>query len=281
MADSTLSSLSTTATALSSLVLVTPNTYRGYSPQAKQLRGQKPVENPKPLLFHYEGENTFSQESSITDHFLEDNTAVQDHISLKPEVVTVTGFIGELNNVPQNPVLAGLKQIAEKLTAIGAYTPVLSATAIREYNKAAFLYSAATKAFDTGVEAWSTISGGNDIQQTSTGAFVNKIQNNQQKTFNQFYGYQRDRTLFTIQTPWALFTDMAIQSFRSIQTEETDMVSNFEITFKKMRFATTTLISFNARDYQQGRLASQAADVTDLGVSAPVPSDPLSTRLPR
>ena len=41
-------------------------------------------------------EDEVNLESDITDHYVEDNTAVQDQVSLKPEEVTVHGLVGEL-----------------------------------------------------------------------------------------------------------------------------------------------------------------------------------------
>jgi uncharacterized Fe-S center protein len=34
--------------------------------------------------------------SDITDHYIEDNTAINDHIALKPEIIRVEGLVGEL-----------------------------------------------------------------------------------------------------------------------------------------------------------------------------------------
>src|SRR5271163_4191719 len=97
--------ISTTAQLITTaLALVTPQANIGYKPQS--LTGAVlPT-----LLFHTEGENVAHLQSDITDHFIEDNTAINDQIALKPEMVTVHGFIGELNDVfpvgtPTNPTI--------------------------------------------------------------------------------------------------------------------------------------------------------------------------------
>jgi len=93
---SVLSSSTTSMTALSNLALVVPqvaglfassanpkNTV-GYQPQNPQnLLGQIGGGQPA-LLFHYEGEQRATIESDITDHYVEDNTAIQDQIALRP-----------------------------------------------------------------------------------------------------------------------------------------------------------------------------------------------------
>ena len=43
------------------------------------------------LVFDIRGEERMEFRSEITDHWLEDNTAIHDQISLNPEKVTLTG----------------------------------------------------------------------------------------------------------------------------------------------------------------------------------------------
>src|ERR1700729_4349756 len=118
---SALSQVTTAATALSNLILVSPQSTIGYQPQNAPLANGSPTQPPPSLLFHYEGEQVVSLQSDITDHYIEDNTALQDQIALKPEEVTTHGFIGELNDVAP-PILAAVQAIADKLTVIDAYT---------------------------------------------------------------------------------------------------------------------------------------------------------------
>lgn len=279
---SALSTFTTSATALSNLVLVSPQDVVGYQPQnPNNADGSPSTASPPPtFLFHYEGEQTAHLESDITDHYVEDNKAVQDQIALKPEVITTQGYIGELNNVPPK-ALALLKKAADKLGAISAYTPQLSATALLAYNEAFFLYEVAANAANSAVAAWSTITGSSGQSVIgSQGLTAETAQNRQQTAFQQFYGYWRSRTLFTVQTPWAVFQNMAIQSVRAVQGAETNVISTFEITFKMIRKATTLSVSGNGSAVSySGQLKSQAAPTTDLGVSSPVPSIPLSSAL--
>lgn len=279
-----LAPLTTAAQALSNLVLVSPQKTIGYQPQNKNSQtGQQ----PPALLFHYEGEQTVALESDITDHFIEDNTAIADQIALKPEIVTTHGFIGELNNVPPK-ALALLQFLANKLTAVDAYTPVLSQTALIAYNEAFLAYQVAQNVITAGVSAWSSLTGQdgeNVIGSNGIGnqfnADTGEVKNNQSKqqiAFQQFYGYWRSRTLFTVQTPWAVFQNMAIKSLRAIQDAETRMITDFEVQFKMMRFASTTSTAGIAA-ILQGRAAAQAAGLVDLGTTTPSPSIGVSSGL--
>ena len=162
---SILSTSTTSITALSNLALVVPqvaglfnsgsspqNTV-GYQPQNTQsLLGQITGGQPS-LLFHYEGENRATIESDITDHFIEDNTAIQDQIALKPEMVNVHGFIGELNDVPPS-ILQPLQAAASFFTTISAYAPGLSVSAQLLYANAFQQYQWGNLAANSAISAF-------------------------------------------------------------------------------------------------------------------------------
>lgn len=267
---SSLAPITTAATALSNLILVSPQATIGYQPQNTASNNGTTAQQPPALLFHYEGEQTVLLESDITDHYIEDNTAIQDQIALRPEVITTHGFIGELNDIAP-PALAAVQAIANKLTIVGAYTPVLSATALLAYNEAFQLYQIGASALTSAVAAWSSLTSvGGESVIGSNGLTSQPNQNKQQAAFQQFYGYWQNRTLFTVQTPWAVFQNMAIQSLRAIQDAETNVITDFEVKFKMIRIASTVNTPGFALTYQ-GRAANQAASLVDNGTSTPTP----------
>lgn len=255
---SALANVTSGITALSNLILVSPQN-AGYQPAAFVDANGVRHDQPKAFLFNYEGEQTYILQSDITDHYIEDNSAIQDQIALRPEMVTTSGFISELNDIPPYTVLSVLKTIADKLTIISAYTPELSIAARIAYNEAAFLYSIAKNAVNTAQSVISAI---------TPGAYP---QNKQQIAFQQFYQWWSNRVLFTIQTPWAVRSNMAIHTIRVIQDDTTKDISNFEITFKRMSFATTQQ-SFAFQPNTQGQLAAQSAPLTNNGTQTMTPS---------
>lgn len=207
-------------------------------------------------LFNIEAENAFVLESDITDQYTETNASIQDHIALRPEIVTVQGFVAELNDIlPFSAQGFGVQFIQSKLTILGAYVPEVTESALVAINSALLAYTALLQAEKT-------------IQQS-----LLKDQTTQQSlVFNQFYQDWNDRALFTIQTPWNIMTDMAIQSLRAIQDAETRMITNFEIQFKKIRFVNTQTVSQLNDKLQQGRAlaassTSQSAGSNTLGTS--------------
>jgi len=275
---SALATLTTTALGLSNLILVSPQKTVGYQPQNTVTPSGVTAQQPPALLFHYEGEQSVTLESDITDHYIEDNTALQDQISLKPEMITTHGFIGELNDVAP-AALAPVKAVADKLVSISGYTPALSATALLAYNTAFQLYQTAASAANSAVSAWATVtnSGGNSYVG-SNGLTAVANQNKQQIMFQQLYGYWFNRVLFTVQTPWCVFENMAIKSLRAIQDAETNVITDFELTFKTIRIASTQLSLFDPSNVQ-GQAKAQGSTVTDLGTNTPASSTSLTTGL--
>lgn len=274
---SAISNAANAAIGLSNLILVSPQSTIGYQPQNYPSWKNDNSSQPPAILFNYEGEQTVSLSSDVTDHYIENNTAIQDQVALKPETITTSGFIGELNDVAP-AALIPLQTVAEKLVAIGAYAPQISETAAIAYAKAFQLYQVGASLANSAVSSWSSLTGGG-AQTVINGATTqqdivnqtNKSQTKQQIYFQQFYGYWKSRTLFTVQTPWAVFQDMIIQNLRAVQDAETRMITDFEITFKLMRFASTQSVAniglYNSND-AQGRLLSQSSEEVDLGTSS-------------
>jgi hypothetical protein len=282
---SSLTPITTTATALSNLILVSPSQTVGYQPQNPPNSDGTPNNSQPPpsFLFHYEGEQSVDLQSDITDHYIEDNTALQDQIALKPPVIRTHGFIGELNNIAP-PALAAVKAIANKLTIVGAYTPALSTSALIAYNTAFQLYQVGQNAVSSAVSAWSSINGQTSGESVISGNFnvpvqVAKNQNKQQIAFQQLYGYWQTRTLFTVQTPWAVFQNMAILSMRPIQEADQLYITDFEMAFKQIRIASTQSTNGTVGSNLQGRAAQQAATTQNLGTSTPVSAQSLSSQL--
>jgi len=272
-----LSTITTAVSGITSILLVSPQTIVGYQPQPSLISGSSVAANPPAFLFHYEGENTATIDSDITDEFVEDNTAIQDQIALRPILVTTQGFIGELNNIPPLPSgLAGqiISTALNALTPLAQYAPGVSVTAQNAYNEAFFAIQVANAAKNNAVAAWSTITGtGGESVIGPNGIAIQPNQSKQQTAFQTFFGYWTTRTLFTIQTPWVIMQNMAIKTLKAIQSPETNVITDFEITFKQMRFASsllgnpTSTLPYSLPENFGGRLQQQGALPVDLGTS--------------
>ncbi len=250
----------TKATGLANLILVFPGDKKGIQPQGKSTLAQPPK-----FLFDFETENQINLQADITDHFTEENDTLNDQIALRPDKITTSGFVSELNNVVPD-ILKIPKLAAEKLVSVPEYLPELSVTAQLVYNNAFQAYQAAASIAASAVSAYNNLRG-EDSDPTQT---------KQQEAFLKFYGWFKERTLFTVQTPWVILENMAIESLRAMQDEDTNSITDFQITFKKINFARR---EFETGLYNyinmQDRAGAQGSPLVDRGLQSPTQSQGL------
>lgn len=191
-------------------------------------------------------------DSEITDHYVEDNTAIQDHIALRPERFTVKGYAGEICDALPRGVQT-TQQVLDKLAVLSTIAPQFAAQAEQ-------VYTQITTGNATLGEIINSVSSVYDIfAQAITTA------TRQQAAFNYFYSMWRARQLCTVETPWNVFTDMAIESVRCQQDEETKVISEFSVTFKKIRKAQTAV---SVGVSIAGRVGQMASGFLNYGVSS-------------
>ncbi len=201
------------------------------------------------FLFDIVATEDVSLDSDITDHYVEDNSAIQDHIAIKPERFTVKGYAGEISDrFPEGVKLA--TSIIEKVAILATMAPQFAEQAEQFYAQIAAgninagqLINTATSLYDIFVQAITTAT-------------------RQQAAFNYFYAMWRARQLCTVETPWNVFTDMAIESVRGHQSDETKLITEFSVTFKKVRKAS---VAVSAGLSLAGRVASMATSISRNG----------------
>jgi hypothetical protein len=221
------------SSSLADVILLSPDDKIGILPMDSVGQGG--------YFFHLPTEETVTFTSDVTDHYIEDNTSMQDHVAMKPRIVTTGGYIGELNNVTPK-LLAPLKEVLNRLGTVTAYVPVLAVASQRAYNTAEQTYRAFLKAQRAFLMATGTDSVKKELMQTE-----------QQKAYKQFYDWWKARTLFKVQTPYEAIENMVIMSLRVTQSESDKNSSMFELTFKEIRTAKSVF----SLDNNLGRLATQ------------------------
>lgn len=210
--------------------------------------------NPPPgvagYLFDIVGDESVELSSDITDHFVENNTAIQDHIALKPEQVQVRGIVAEL--VSARATEDTQSTVSDPLPINPDFVPALAPGA--EAQRVAQEEIAVQ-------DASAVISG-----QSLFGYYSNRTPSpnitRQAKAFNYFRQLWLGRQLFSVETPWGYWNNMAISSIRVEQREDTRFRSDFTITFKKIRFAQDLTVSAGQL---AGRAVPQRADIVRNG----------------
>ncbi len=161
-------------------------------------------------------------ESDITDHYVEANYAIQDHVSLRPVRFTLRGFVGEIEN-SFSSTLAALFQQVETLTTFGGLLPSFNTQDAQFY----------ATVNDTAQKVANVIRQSASIFQMFSDASTS--QNKQQEVYKYFFTLWQTRQLCSVETPFAIFESMAIESVRALQSGETKYISDFTITFKQIQ----------------------------------------------
>jgi len=216
-------SISQPAAALSNLALITPNTNYGYH-AFNALTG---ASTGPSFLFTYELENKVRLDAEFPDSWLENNTSIQDHAVIKPEIIMVRGAIGEVTFIAP-PLFPVLGQVQSALTLISTFAPGFSRSAMNTINDAEQAYNEAAAAVNGGVQAWANLTGSGVNVVTGQGENQSISQNQQQQMFSRIYGFWRQQVnqaapvLWTVQTPWAVFSPVGLMSAEITQGEDSE-----------------------------------------------------------
>lgn len=191
------------------------------------------------FVFDVEGESTTQLQAEITDHFVENNEAVQDHIARKPRSITLKGYQGEVIYQPQ-PDATGeiIQQVVQKLTIVSSFLPAITS---------------ATKQAQAIIEGKKGVS---DLTLTDAADLFGLVKNvigsftsetpRQQQAYLYFKALWQTGTLVAIQTPWEFLTNMAVETVIAMQPEETRYITDFSVKFKQIRFAQTKSKAYNS-----------------------------------
>lgn len=178
------------------------------------------------FIFDIIGNQEFMLDSEITDSYTETNISYQDQIALRPEQFTLSGYVGELaQDFPNN--------FTDVITALAAFGivpnmgPTLNSQDEQYYDQLALVAASENSIINTATDVYDIFS-----------AFSTTV-TNQQNAFQYFYNLWLSRTLCEVETPWGVLQNMAILTVRARQDETTRLVSDFSVTFKAMRFAST------------------------------------------
>lgn len=189
------------------------------------------------LVFDVQTESMATLSADITDHYTEDNKALQDHIAVKPKRITLKGFVGEVvYSAPGSSDNTVLQSVVQKLTEISGYLPTLSAAATQAQ---ALIANPLNSTLTINSIAGALPSAANiyGLVQNTLGAFGNTAK--QQNAYSYFSACLSTGVLMGIQTPWEFLTNMAIETIVAIQPEDSIFMTDFSVTFKQIRIAAT------------------------------------------
>ena len=211
------------------------------------LKPDTEVEGIDGLLFAIPLTESLAFQAQITDHVVEDNSVMQDHIAISPIKITLTGMVSELV-LTKSKIEAYAETVLNTLGSLDVLSPSLS-------QSAASALSTATRAKQAAEQILSKAKNISDILKG------NPTKTKQQEFYldlkQKFFG----RGLYTVQTPWETLKNMAIESLSFDQDESTKEWTTINITLKQITLAQTKKVKKELK----GRIKNQKADKTKKG----------------
>lgn len=229
------------------------------------VRPQNPPAGIAGFLFDIEEDSMVELGSDITDHFVESNVALQDHIALRPVEIETNGCVGELVFPPDNELVGDQTPGQQPVVLFdnSDLTPELSPVATLIYAESVTVdASSANGVIDTNTLAG--FFGHQSIQPPEI--------TRQSNALLYFFQLREARILFTIETPWGFWTNMAILNIHVRQGKDSKFQSDFTVRFKQISIAdspTVTLGNLAGRAQGNAAAASPAQNGT-LGAGSPV-----------
>jgi hypothetical protein len=209
------------------------------------------------FVFDLEGETTATLSTEITDHFLEDNVAVQDHIAIRPKKIILKSYVGELIYRLDDTTDTIVQKVTRKLTSLSLLLPTLSpgAEQLVDFIKQGklndlSLESVSLESINKTTDYWAV------AKNFATGG------SRQQQAYMYFKALMEKKLLVSVQTPFEFFPNMAIESITAIQSEDTRFMSDFTITLKQIRTVKIANAQFDLA-------LSKSPDVPQTGAPSP------------
>lgn len=216
------------------------------------------------LFFQTVTDDTITFQSQITDNWVENNTAIQDHIAISPVTITMRGFIGELFYTSEqaqkeyeselaqanainskDTILLGFGQyytqtdLDGKLTAISAYFPEVSNITQKAQNMWDLHEASKRKAERISKVLTGKANNTLAAQMNSYSGLSSNLQKSKLKEITEsLKDYWINRKSFIANTPFGDFDNMYIQSVSLHQGNE-NFIGEIEITLKQLKFAQT------------------------------------------
>lgn len=205
---------------------------------------------------------TVNLSAKITDHYVDNNTTIQQNIALEPITIILSGYVGEKEFKTKEKSV--IQQVTEVVSTVNSFLPLVS----KGVQQAKNIFDSAKKNKGSFLDlAKGNINSAVDIYSVFKTA--NIPQTNQSKAYNFFYSLYQAKQLVSLETPYRFFSQMAIQSIVAIQGEDTESISDFAITLKEVRTAQVSTTKIKPRTFKSlTKSYAQASNIIKNGVTA-------------
>jgi len=191
------------------------------------------------FVFDAQLEDRLELSADITDHYVEDNTFINDHVAIRPMRIILRGLIGELvYNTNPSGVLGLLQTTQNLLSVIPAYLGKYTPKGIQNIQKVITKGTAVVNKVDNYIARAKNIVG----LFTGGGA-----KTKQQEAYAKLKDLFFNRTICSVETPYEYFKkSMIIENITFKQLEDSKYESDIQVTLKEIRVAKVSVTPINA-----------------------------------
>ena len=182
------------------------------------------------FMFDILDDEEITCDADITDHVVEANFSIQDHIALRPVRFTLRAYAAEQTD--------NIQQAIENL--------FLNAVGLQSLNGLLPSYNPQDAQFYSGIAtiAQQSINAVNSVSSIAQlFGLISTTATKQQSAFQYFFQMQQTRQLCQVETPFAVFDSMAIERIVALQSGSNRYIGDFTITFKQIKTVQSISIS--------------------------------------
>lgn len=201
------------------------------------------------FVFSVKQDDRLELSAEATDYVMEDGSVKQDHIVIKPEMITLRGLIGEVVLTTATRTGRVMGEVQRRLTLVSDYLPPLDASA--------------QKIVDNAVNSVNTLVNGIDKAITTTNNIISAVSSTppgdtfQQQAYANLKSMWKKKQIVSVVHPWGYLTNMAIVSIVFEQSEKSKLFTDCTVTLKQL----TTTATENTNYFSDGRVANMLSKV--------------------
>lgn len=229
--------------------------------------------NPKSSLsgfaFDYYGEDELEVDVEATDHWAEDNSAIQDHAAISPIRATLSGYVGEYVVPSLNSGIGGaLRRLQTKMAAVPAYAGKYTPGTVQA------ITGKVTGAVSTAQDYVNEVSQYAQQAQNLLAIFKPAGVTRQQNALATLLSAALSRQTFTLNLPWVQVQNVMITRLRVIQPEDTSSKSDFSVSVKQIRTVpvASSQTPQSVKANSQGRAGYQGQPTSIIGTAQGAPA---------
>ena len=197
-----------------------------------------------------------TSKTSISKHYMENNSVVNDHAINEPDEITLTGLVGELVFRKPQGLESALNELTSRLGTVNAYLGPLTQGATQ---KAALIASQAAYVANQAKAIAKRAKGVVDFFKGEEAALTL-----QQKAYFELMALQKTHQRIYVLTPWNFHLNMLISQVVARQDETSNDFTDFTVTIQEARFTNVETTTFDEGNYKSA-IDAQTPPPDDLG----------------